>query len=138
MQHDRVVPLQERVHKLGEVDFDAALVAIGEVVPLQHLGYRFVAEQSNGIAQVKLFKPLSLIVNFGQVTINDSEKLLKVGSSVGLDLLRRKWLTCLLTVAGIAQAGRPVTDDDHGFMTKLLKLTQLAENYSMSNRHIVV
>src|SRR6266568_5305265 len=137
-QHHRIISLQEWVHELREGDFDTALIALGEIISLQHLGHSFMAQQFDGITQVKGVKPFALPAYFGQVRVNDSEKLVKIGLGVGFDLLGSQWFASLFSSAGITQTRCPIADDYNGFMAQALKLAQFAEDNCMPNSQVIV
>src|SRR2546426_12623668 len=97
-----------------------------------------MAQQFDGITQIKGIKPFALPAYLGQVRVNDPEKLVKIGRGVGLDLLGGEWFASLFSSAGITQTRRPVADDNNGFMAQALKLAQFAENNGMANSQFIV
>ena len=69
--------MQQWIHELRERYLNAALVALGEIIALQHLRHGFMAQQFDGITQIELVKPLALPAHLGQVAINNAKKLLE-------------------------------------------------------------
>ena len=95
-------------------------------------------ENTSDLAAVVELTESTVSHHLGQVRVNNSEKLLKVGFGIGFDLLRREWFTRFFSATGITQARRPVPNDHNGLMPQLLKLAQFAEDNGMANRQVIV
>ncbi len=59
--------------------------------------------------------------------VHHLEELVHVGLGVGLHLLGGEHGAGLRLAAGVADAGRPVADDEHHLVAQLLELAQLAQ-----------
>ena len=97
-----------------------------------------MAQQSDGITQIKSVEPFTLPAHLGEIRINDPEKLFKIGRGVGFDLLGSQWFASLFSSAGITQTRCPIADDNNGFMAQPLKLAQFAEDNCMPNSQVIV
>ena len=85
----RVVRLIERIEDLVRADCRAFLQALGEILALQHLLQRRLAEQPQHVGGAQLGEPLRVAVHLGPVAIKHQEDLVEVGLRVGVDLFAR-------------------------------------------------
>ncbi|MBM2827092.1 MAG: hypothetical protein HW403_1156 [Dehalococcoidia bacterium] len=127
-----VIGLEEGVDELGHGDGSALLVAIGDVLPSQHLGYGEAAGQVYHIGQSELTEPLALPHHLGLLGINDPEELGHVSLGVGADLFGGEHGASLGLAAGVADLSGPIPHDEDDLVAQLLELPELTEGHGVA------
>ena len=126
--HHRVPALEQRIEQLHHRDRAAGGVALGEVVPLQHLGDGGLAGQAQEPVGPERAEPLRIAAHLQPVRPEDQPGLGLVGDEVGLDLLGGQAGPGGRAAGGVADLGGEVAEDQHGGVAQVLELAELAED----------
>lgn len=128
-----VVGLGEGVEELVQGDGDALLVALLEVLPLQHLGHGHEGGEAHHLLEGEAFQPLGVVAELKEVGLlpEDLPRLLHVGPGVFPGFLEGQGRPGLAPPRGIPDHAREVPDDEHHLVPKLLELAHLPQDHRM-------
>ena len=79
LQRHRVVSLRQRIQELVDRDRLAALVALGEIVALQHARHRVPRRQLDHPVGAERREPFRIERDLGLLAVEDQEHLVRVG-----------------------------------------------------------
>ena len=91
-----------------------------------------LAGQVEDLEERPLGEPVAVFVDLGLAQVDDAADLGEIVAGVGFDLLLGELGAGFVAARRIAHQGRVVADDDHGRVTQILKLAQLAQGDRMS------
>ena len=101
--------------------------AVREVVALQHLRDGEPRGQPHDVRQRELVEPLGLAADLRPLAVEDLEELLEDRLGVRHHLLFGQHRPRLRLAGRVADARRPVADDDDDRVAEVLELPQLAQ-----------
>ncbi len=122
LERDRVVALRERIEEFVDRDRLPFLVALGEVVALEHPRHRVFRGEPDHAVGAERREPLRVERDLGLLPIEDEEHLVGVGLGVGLDLLARKRRARHVAPGGIADHPGEVADQEDDVVAEVLQL----------------
>ncbi len=126
-QRHGVVALHQRIEKLMDGDRLVGLIALVEVIALEHARYGVLRRQTNEIGGRQLVHPGGVECDFGLGRIKDLEHLRLIGLGILEHLFagqRRARRTFATRIAD--QAGEITYKEDH-VMPQILELAQLVD-----------
>ncbi len=123
-QRHRVVALQQGIEELVDGDGQAFLVALGEVVALQHAGHGVLGGEPHQALGPQLVEPARIEIDGGLVRVEDLEHLLLVGLGVLLHLLAGQRLAGFILAGRVADHAGEVPDQEDCLVSCLLVGTQ--------------
>ena len=132
LQRDRVVALRERVEKLVDRDRLAALVALGEIVALEHARHRVLRGEPDHAVGAERRQPLRVERDLGLLAVEDHEHLVGVGLRVRLDLLARQRRPRHVAAGRVADQAGEVADQEDDVVAEVLQLAQLVELHGVA------
>ena len=129
LHRHRVVALRERVEELVDGDRLAGLVALGEVIALEHARHRVVRGQLHDLGGGEAAQPARVEVDARAGAVEDLEHLRLVGARVRLDLLGRQRRARGVAPRGVADHPGEVPDEERDVVPELLELAHLVEQH---------
>ncbi len=114
LERHRVVALHQRVQEFVHGDRLPGLVALGEIVALEHPGHRVPRRQLDHAGRAHLGHPGGIELHAGQRRVEDLEDLRLVGFRVGPDFIGRQRRPRRVAAGRITdQAGEVPDQEDH-------------------------
>src|SRR5262245_944970 len=98
-----------------------------KILPSRDLGAGHMPCEVQDIQERPRGEPVTVVVDLGAIQVDNSSDLLKVIFGELLDLFAGQSGSGLVTAGGVAHERGVVANDDHGRMTEILKLAELAQ-----------
>ena len=136
LQHDRVIPLDQRVKELMNADRQLRLIALFEVLPFKHPGHGMLGSELDQVAGGHFRHPLAIKGDPGLLGIKDPVDLGLVGLRVRRNFLLREMFSRFRLTRGVADHPGKVTDQEDDLMTELLELSHLVQEHRMPQMDI--
>jgi hypothetical protein len=115
------------------MDGAAGLVALGEIVALEHPRHSVLGRQADDVHQVERVEPLRVIDHLGLVRVEQGKHLIEIGLGVVLHLLGGEPGAGFAFSGRVADHSREIADDEDDLMAQLLKLLQLADGHRVTH-----
>src|SRR6187397_3082437 len=119
-----------------DCDWLIALVALGEVIALQHARYRvatgYLDESGGGHAA----EPARIEIHACLPTIQDLEDLLLISLRIGFNLLSRQRRPCCVASGRIANHSSEVANQKRHFVPEGLELAHLVDQHRVAKVQI--
>ena len=113
-------------------DGRARLVALGEVISLEHSGHGGLGCQTDHARGAKGLAPLGIAANVRFLGVEHEAGLLEVGLGIGRDVFGGEGRTGGIAAGGVSDERREVADQEDDLVAKVLKLTQLVEHHRVA------
>ena len=132
LERDRVVALHQRIQELVHRDRLPGLVALGEIVALEHAGDRVLGRELDHARGAHGAEPPGIEVNDGLFGVQDLEDLVLVGPGVGLHFLRGQARAGGVLAGGVADHPGEIADQEDGRVPQLLELAHLVDEHGVA------
>ena len=133
LDSDGVVCLEQRVEQFVYTQRLVTLVALAEILALEHLRDGEARGEPDHVLHRERIEPFALPAHLCPLLVNDVEELPHIGLGVRLHRIGGKHRTRGRLAARVADAGRPVTDDEHDLVPHLLQKAQLPQQYAVAD-----
>ena len=112
------------------------LVALGEVVALEHARHGVVRRELHHLGRGELAEPARVEVDAGALAVEDLEHLRLVGARVGLDLLGRERRARGVAPGRIADHPGEIADEEGHLVAELLELAHLVQQHRVPEMQV--
>ena len=126
-----VIALDQRIQEFMDGDRLPALVAVAEILALQHAGDGMLGGQTDQFAGAHGAHPATVEHDQGLFRMQNLENLLLVGFGVLDHLVAGKRLAGHILARGVADHAGEITDQEHRLMAQFLELLHFVEQHGM-------
>ena len=112
------------------------LVALGEVIPLEHARHGVVRGELHHLRGAEFAEPARVEVDAGLLAVQDLEHLRLVGAGVGLDLLRGQRRARGVASGRVPDHPGEVPDEEGDLVPELLELAHLVEQHRVPEMQV--
>ncbi len=132
LERDGIVALHQRVDEFMDGDGLAGLVALAEIVALQHLRHGVGGRQLDQVDRAEFVHPGGVEHDFGLGRVEHFEHLVAITLRIGKHLLTRQRRAGGVLAGGVADHAGEVADQEQGVVPQVLQLAHLVEQHGVA------